>query len=130
MFPFRVQIEKIPTALIEVKVNKITSFPMLFQFFLAFLTAALNDLWSVKSYETRSVERCGTMTKLRVEKETMGKISWLFTNSWASANLQFRTGKFFYRYNFSFRYTKDFGCCLKFQFVEITEFLHLGTSHC
>ena len=44
MFPSRVQIEKTPTALIEVKVNKITSFTMLFQFFLAFLTAALNDL--------------------------------------------------------------------------------------
>ena len=44
MFPSRVQTEKTPTALMKEKVNKITSFTMLFQFFLAFLTAALNDL--------------------------------------------------------------------------------------
>ena len=35
MFPSRVQIEKTPTALMEGKVNKITSFTMLFQFFLS-----------------------------------------------------------------------------------------------
>ena len=44
MFPSRVQTEKTPTALMKKKVNKTTSSTMLFQFFLAFLTAALNNL--------------------------------------------------------------------------------------
>ena len=43
-FPLEFKPKKTPTALMKEKVNKITSFTMLFQFFLAFLTAALNDL--------------------------------------------------------------------------------------